>query len=102
MHAPLALLALASSASAQFTPSPGNFPATGDDSVAGGIFSISLADVVPFFTKYPSTATGTESPKTAGGVGFLFLRSFLSQNAQNARLACLTHVVTTIHICIRE
>jgi len=49
-----------------FSPKPGNFPANGDDPVAGGIFSISLTDL----NKYLSGGfgTGAESPKGTGQV----------------------------------
>lgn len=47
-----------------FVPSPGNFPATGDDAFAGGIFSIPLSDLGPYLAG--AGATGAESPKGTG------------------------------------
>jgi hypothetical protein len=46
----------------QFVPSPGNFPATGDDTIAGGIFCIPLSQLPIYAAQYPPTATRTESP----------------------------------------
>lgn len=61
----LLTLSLTTGALAQpFVPSPGNFPAKGDGDFAGGIFSISLADL-PKYTP-PGPGTGTETPRGAG------------------------------------
>lgn len=49
-----------------FQPSPGNFPATGDDAFAGGIFSISLTDLAPYIAN--GIPSGPESPTTNGPV----------------------------------
>jgi len=51
-----------------FKPSPGNFPKTGDDTIAGGIFCISLPDLGTYLSKTGNNpgATGTESPRGAG------------------------------------
>ncbi|KAK3389554.1 hypothetical protein B0H63DRAFT_537547 [Podospora didyma] len=48
-----------------FVPSPGKFPATGDDTIAGGIFCLSLTDLATYLAKTGNNpgATGTESPK---------------------------------------
>ena len=53
-----------------FKPSPGNFPKTGDDTIAGGIFCISLPDLATYLSKTGNNpgATGTESPRTAGTI----------------------------------
>lgn len=57
----------------QFVPKPGYFPATGDDTIAGGIFCISLGDLGTYLAKTGNNAagTGSESPKgsAAAGVG---------------------------------
>ncbi|KAE9378840.1 hypothetical protein N431DRAFT_460164 [Stipitochalara longipes BDJ] len=52
----------------QFVPSPGNFPATGDDTIAGGIFCIPLSQLSIYTAQYPPSATGFESPKAAGSI----------------------------------
>jgi hypothetical protein len=54
--------------SGQFVPKPGYFPATGDDTIAGGIFCISLPDLATYLAKTGNNpgATGAESPKGAG------------------------------------
>ena len=52
----------------QFQPSPGKFPATGDDTIAGGIFCIPLQDLGKYTANTPAGATGSESPKGAGTV----------------------------------
>lgn len=51
-----------------FDPAPGNFPKTGDDTIAGGIFCISLPDLATYLQKVGNNpaGTGSESPKTAG------------------------------------
>lgn len=48
-----------------FVPKPGYFPATGDDTVAGGIFCFSLTDLAAYIARVGNNpaATGTESPK---------------------------------------
>jgi hypothetical protein len=57
----------------QFVPKPGYFPATGDDTIAGGIFCISLGDLGTYLAKSGNNAAGTgaESPRgsAAAGVG---------------------------------
>jgi hypothetical protein len=52
----------------QFQPKPGVFPATGDDTIAGGIFCIPLSDLSKYDANTPPSATGTESPKAPGAV----------------------------------
>ncbi|KAK3897301.1 hypothetical protein C8A05DRAFT_48033 [Staphylotrichum tortipilum] len=49
----------------QFTPKPGYFPSTGDDTIAGGIFCISLTDLASYLSRVGNNpaATGTESPR---------------------------------------
>jgi hypothetical protein len=64
----ISLLALLPVALGQFVPSPGNFPATGDDTIAGGIFCISLSGLTSVISQFPPWLTGTESPKAAGGI----------------------------------
>lgn len=51
-------------------PSPGNFPPTGDDTIAGGIFCISLADLAVYLARTGNNpgATGTESPRGSARV----------------------------------
>ncbi|KAI1343447.1 hypothetical protein F5Y15DRAFT_427834 [Xylariaceae sp. FL0016] len=51
-----------------FVPKPGNFPATGDDTIAGGIFCISLPDLATYLQRTGNNpaATGSESPTGAG------------------------------------
>lgn len=51
-----------------FQPAPGNFPATGDDTIAGGIFCISLTDLATYLQKAGNNpaGTGSESPNGAG------------------------------------
>jgi len=53
-----------------FKPSPGNFPKTGDDTIAGGIFCISLTDLPTWLSQHGINPayTGAESPKTPGQV----------------------------------
>jgi hypothetical protein len=41
-----------------FKPSPGNFPKTGDDTIAGGIFCISLSDLATYLARNPTPAVG--------------------------------------------
>jgi hypothetical protein len=62
----LALVPYVTCQQTAFKPSPGNFPAKGDDVYAGGIFSIPQSEL----PKYGGTTitTGTESPRTAGQV----------------------------------
>ena len=50
---------------AQFQPKPGVFPATGDDTIAGGIFCISLPDLSTYLSKTGNNpgATGVDSPR---------------------------------------
>ena len=52
----------------QFVPKAGYFPATGDDTIAGGIFCVALDKLNSYITATPAGATGSESPKSAGGV----------------------------------
>lgn len=52
----------------QFQPKPGYFPATGDDTIAGGIFCIPLSDLPKYTANTPADATGSESPKGTGAV----------------------------------
>ncbi|KAI8623359.1 hypothetical protein F5Y19DRAFT_458892 [Xylariaceae sp. FL1651] len=51
-----------------FVPKPGYYPANGDDTIAGGIFCISLTDLSTYLSKTGNNpgATGTESPRTPG------------------------------------
>jgi hypothetical protein len=53
-----------------FVPRPGYFPATGDDTIAGGIFCISLPDLAAYLQKTGNNpgATGPESPQGNGAV----------------------------------
>lgn len=48
-----------------FVPRPGYFPATGDDTIAGGIFCISLADLGSYLARSGNNpgGTGSESPR---------------------------------------
>lgn len=48
-----------------FVPRPGYFPATGDDTIAGGIFCISLPDLAAYLQRTGNNpgATGSESPR---------------------------------------
>jgi hypothetical protein len=64
----LFLLSTLSLTTAQFVPSPGTFPATGDDANAGGILCIPLSALPTFTAQFPPSNTGTESPKTAGSI----------------------------------
>ncbi|KAG4437293.1 hypothetical protein IFR05_007231 [Cadophora sp. M221] len=59
---------LAFGQSGQFQPKPGVFPATGDDTIAGGIFCIPLNDLPKYTADTPSGGTGSESPKGNGVV----------------------------------
>jgi len=52
----------------QFQPKPGVFPATGDDTIAGGIFCIPIGDVAKYSANTPAGGTGAESPKGTGAV----------------------------------
>ncbi|KAH7361019.1 putative chlorophyllase-1 [Rhexocercosporidium sp. MPI-PUGE-AT-0058] len=63
----LAVIPLAYGQSGQFQPKPGYFPATGDDTIAGGIFCIPLNDVAKYTANVPG-GTGSESPKGNGAV----------------------------------
>ena len=47
----------------QFQPKAGYFPATGDDTIAGGIFSISLPDLATYLARNGGMATDVEQPK---------------------------------------
>lgn len=51
--------------SSQFVPKPGYFPATGDDTIAGGIFCLSLADLGTYLARVGNNpaGTGAESPR---------------------------------------
>jgi hypothetical protein len=53
-----------------FVPRPGYFPATGDDTIAGGIFCISLSDLAAYLQRTGNNpgATGPESPQGPGSV----------------------------------
>ncbi|KAK6201861.1 hypothetical protein LQW54_009271 [Pestalotiopsis sp. IQ-011] len=53
-----------------FVPKPGNFPEKGDDTIAGGIFCISLNDLAKYIQKTGNNpaATGAESPNVTGAV----------------------------------
>ncbi|KAL2074982.1 hypothetical protein VTL71DRAFT_8762 [Oculimacula yallundae] len=64
----LALLPLAFGQGQQFQPKPGYFPATGDDTIAGGIFCIPLNDLGKYTANTPAGVTGSESPKSSGGI----------------------------------
>ncbi|KAH9905153.1 hypothetical protein F4778DRAFT_695755 [Xylariomycetidae sp. FL2044] len=61
---------LAARQAGTFVPSPGHFPETGDDTIAGGIFCISLPDLATYLQRTGNNpaATGTESPTGAGTV----------------------------------
>jgi hypothetical protein len=66
-----------------FVPRPGNFPATGDDTIAGGIFCISLTDLATYLSRTGNNpaGSGTESPRGGGaatsGSGPYAAQSFL-------------------------
>lgn len=49
----------------QFVPKPGYFPTNGDDTIAGGIFCISLPDLATYLSRVGNNpgATGAESPR---------------------------------------
>ena len=64
----LSVLPLALGQGTQFQPKLGYFPATGDDTIARGIFCISLNDLPKYTADVPAGATGTESPKGTGAV----------------------------------
>ncbi|KAI3336972.1 hypothetical protein HD806DRAFT_517962 [Xylariaceae sp. AK1471] len=51
-----------------FVPKPGYYPANGDDTIAGGIFCISLSDLATYLSQTGNNpgATGTESPRSPG------------------------------------
>lgn len=66
MRSNLILVALPLALCQTFVPSPGNFPKTGDDTIAGGIFSISLTDLAPYLGSGPGS--GIESPKGSGAI----------------------------------
>lgn len=66
MYTFILLLASLTTVRSQFIPSPGNFPATGDDIIAGGIFSSSNAELAILYPIPPSLATGPESPTSPG------------------------------------
>lgn len=53
-----------------FVPKPGNLPENGDDTIAGGIFCISLTDLAKYIqqTGNNPAATGAESPSVTGAV----------------------------------
>lgn len=48
-----------------FVPRPGYFPPTGDDTIAGGIFCISLPDLAAYLQRVGNNpgSTGSESPR---------------------------------------
>jgi len=50
-----------------FVPRPGNFPATGDDTIAGGIFCISLSDLATYLSRTGNNPGGTGSEAPRGG-----------------------------------
>lgn len=52
--------------SSPFVPRPGYFPPTGDDTIAGGIFCISLPDLAAYLQRTGNNpgATGSESPRS--------------------------------------
>ncbi|KAL8377423.1 hypothetical protein RB595_008211 [Gaeumannomyces hyphopodioides] len=54
-----------------FRPRPGYFPPTGDDTIAGGIFCISLTDLAAYLARTGNNpgATGSETPRGAGVPG---------------------------------
>ncbi|KAK0625946.1 hypothetical protein B0T14DRAFT_89201 [Immersiella caudata] len=50
-----------------FVPRPGNFPKTGDDTIAGGIFCISLGDLGTYLARAGNPGGSTsEAPRGAG------------------------------------
>src|ERR1700760_3567067 len=65
MHAQFSLLGLLPIAlvQGQFQPRPGYFPPTADDTIAGGIFSISLTDLAVYLARNGGMANGPEAPK---------------------------------------
>jgi hypothetical protein len=73
MFRPLSLLAIVPLVlvqGQQFVPRPGYFPATGDDTIAGGIFCIPITDINKYTAGTPAAngGTGTESPTGTGAV----------------------------------
>jgi hypothetical protein len=54
--------------SGQFVPRPGYFPATGNDTIAGGIFCISLPDLATYLARVGNdpSSTGPEAPSGRG------------------------------------
>jgi len=65
-----------------FVPKAGNFPKTGDDTIAGGIFCISLSDLATYLARAPNLGGSTsEAPRGAGqatsGSGLYPATSFL-------------------------
>ncbi|KAL8288396.1 hypothetical protein RB597_000488 [Gaeumannomyces tritici] len=54
-----------------FQPRPGYFPPTGDDTIAGGIFCISLTDLAAYLARTGNNpgATGPETPRRGGVPG---------------------------------
>jgi hypothetical protein len=47
----------------QFDPKPGYFPPTGNDTIAGGIFSISLPDLSKYLAQHGGMDPDVEQPK---------------------------------------
>jgi hypothetical protein len=56
-------LPLLAAGQAQFQPRAGYFPATGNDTIAGGIFSISLPDLGVYLAKNGGVEPDVEQPK---------------------------------------
>jgi hypothetical protein len=66
----LAIIPLVLGQGQQFEPRPGYFPATGDDTIAGGIFCIPATDINKYTAGTPAAngGTGSESPTGTGAV----------------------------------
>jgi hypothetical protein len=56
-------LPLLAAGQGQFQPKPGFFPPTGNDTIAGGIFSISLPDLGVYLAKNGGMQADVEQPK---------------------------------------
>ncbi|KAK1750381.1 hypothetical protein QBC47DRAFT_365272 [Echria macrotheca] len=62
------VLGLVARQTGTFVPKPGYFPEKGDDTIAGGIFCISLSDLATYLSKTGNNpaSTGSESPRGQG------------------------------------
>jgi dienelactone hydrolase len=57
----IGLLQVVTCQKSSFQPRPGVFPLTGDDTIAGGIFSISLPDLAGYLARNGGLAAGSEA-----------------------------------------